>query len=129
MIVPEMRDLERAQDGSSSSSTAPGTPSGCRHAYRVEARSWPAGVGLVRCKGTVLEVLSGEFGGIGGDRGPKHLLLRMVNSKDRAAVVHISFDFDEDQTLKHFFAGQFKLPESPFVAADWSMKEAAPQVN
>ena len=41
----------------------------------------------------------------------------------------ISFDFDDDQVLKHFFAGQFKLPESPFVAADWSMKEAAPQVN
>ena len=38
----------------------------------------------------------------------------------------ISFDFDKDQTLKHLFAGQFKLPESPFAAADWSMKEAAP---
>lgn len=41
----------------------------------------------------------------------------------------ISFDFDEDQQLKHFFAGQLKLPESPFAAADWSMKEAAPQAN
>ncbi len=41
----------------------------------------------------------------------------------------ISFDFDEDQTLKHFFAGQFKLPDSSFEAADWSMKEAAPQSN
>ena len=41
----------------------------------------------------------------------------------------ISFDFDEDQTLKHFFAGQLKLPDSPFTAADWSMKEAAPQSN
>lgn len=41
----------------------------------------------------------------------------------------ISFDFDRDQTLKHFFAGQFRLPESPFTAADWSMKEAAPQAN
>ena len=41
----------------------------------------------------------------------------------------ISFDFDEDQQLKHFFAGQLKLPESPFSAADWSMKEAAPQAN
>lgn len=41
----------------------------------------------------------------------------------------ISFDFDEDQSLKHFFAGQLRLPESPFVAADWSMKEAAPRKN
>ena len=36
----------------------------------------------------------------------------------------ISFDFDEDQALKHFFAGQFKLPDSPFSAQGWSMKEA-----
>lgn len=41
----------------------------------------------------------------------------------------ISFDFDNDQALKHFFAGQFKLPESPFAAADWSMKETAPQAD
>ena len=41
----------------------------------------------------------------------------------------ISFDFDEDQVLKRFFAGQFKLPDSPFSAQDWSMKEAAPQAN
>lgn len=41
----------------------------------------------------------------------------------------ISFDFDEDQTLKHFFAGQFRLPASPISAEDWSMKEAAPQAN
>lgn len=40
-----------------------------------------------------------------------------------------SFDFDEDQTLKTYMAGQLKLPASPFEAADWSMKEAAPQAN
>ncbi len=39
-----------------------------------------------------------------------------------------SFDFD-DQNLKHHMVGQMKLPESPFVGADWSMKEAAPQRN
>ncbi len=38
-----------------------------------------------------------------------------------------SFDFDEDQTLKHHMVGQMKLPSSPFEGADWSMKEAAPQ--
>ena len=41
----------------------------------------------------------------------------------------INFDRDEDQALKRIVAGQFKLPESPFTAADWSMKEAAPQAN
>jgi hypothetical protein len=38
-----------------------------------------------------------------------------------------SFDFDEDQKLKHYMVGQIKLPASPFSAADWSMKEAAKQ--
>lgn len=38
-----------------------------------------------------------------------------------------SFDFDEDQTLKHHMVGQLKLPASPFSAADWSMKEEAKQ--
>ena len=40
-----------------------------------------------------------------------------------------SFDFDEDQGLKHHMVGQMKLPSSPFTGADWSMKEAAPQKN
>ena len=40
-----------------------------------------------------------------------------------------SFNFDEDQNLKHHMVGQMKLPDSPFEAADWSMKEAAPQRN
>jgi len=38
-----------------------------------------------------------------------------------------SFDFDEDEKLKIVMVGQIKLPASPFDAADWSMKEAAPQ--
>ena len=40
-----------------------------------------------------------------------------------------SFDFDEDQGLKHHMVGQMQLPSSPFTGADWSMKEAAPQKN
>ena len=43
--------------------------------------------------------------------------------------VFFSFDFDEDQGLKHHMVGQLKLDTSPFAAADWSMKEAAPQRN
>ena len=41
--------------------------------------------------------------------------------------VFFSFDFDEDQNLKHHMVGQLKLDTSPFAAADWSMKEAVPQ--
>ena len=43
--------------------------------------------------------------------------------------VFLSFDFDEDQVLKHHMAGQLKLDSSPFTAEDWSMKEAAQQSN
>lgn len=43
--------------------------------------------------------------------------------------VFVSFDFDNDKILKDFVIGQAKNPSSPFNAADWSMKEAAPQRN
>ena len=43
--------------------------------------------------------------------------------------VFFSFDFDEDQNLKHHMVGQLKLDTSPFATVDWSMKEAVPQRN
>lgn len=43
--------------------------------------------------------------------------------------VFFSFDFDEDQNLKNHMVGQLRLDSAPFAAADWSMKEAAPQRN
>ena len=41
--------------------------------------------------------------------------------------VFISFDFDNDKTLKDFIIGQAKNPDSPFEVADHSLKEAAPE--
>ena len=41
--------------------------------------------------------------------------------------VFVSFDFDNDETLKDFIYGQAKNPDSPFSIEHWSMKEAAPQ--
>lgn len=38
--------------------------------------------------------------------------------------VFISFDYDNDETLKEFLVGQSKLADSPFELADWSIKEA-----
>jgi len=38
----------------------------------------------------------------------------------------ISFDFDNDKTLKEFIIGQGRLPDSPFEVVDTSLKEAAP---
>jgi len=40
--------------------------------------------------------------------------------------VFISFDFDNDETLKEFIVGQAKNPDSPFEIFDTSLKEAAP---
>ena len=43
--------------------------------------------------------------------------------------VFVSFDFDNDKTLKDFIIGQAKLDDSPFEVADFSLKEAAPEKN
>ena len=43
--------------------------------------------------------------------------------------VFVSFDFDNDKTLKDFMIGQARLPDSPFEVADHSLKEAQPERN
>jgi len=40
--------------------------------------------------------------------------------------VFVSFDFDNDKTLKDFIVGQAKNSDSPFEISDHSLKEAAP---
>lgn len=37
--------------------------------------------------------------------------------------VFVSFDFDNDKTLKDFMIGQSKNQNSPFTVSDWSLKE------
>ena len=37
---------------------------------------------------------------------------------------YVSFDYDNDQHLKHLFVGQAKNPKIPFEFADWSIKES-----
>ncbi len=44
-----------------------------------------------------------------------------------ATKVFVSFDFDNDKTLKEFIIGQAKLPDSPFEVSDYSLKEEAPE--
>ncbi len=45
-------------------------------------------------------------------------------SKTRKKVF-ISFDFDNDKSLKDFLIGQSKLEQSPFEVSDYSLKEAS----
>lgn len=40
--------------------------------------------------------------------------------------VFVSFDFDNDKTLKDLVIGQARLSDSPFEVIDHSLKEAAP---
>lgn len=41
--------------------------------------------------------------------------------------VFVSFDFDNDKTLKDFIIGQSRNADSPFEVQDHSLKEAAPE--
>jgi hypothetical protein len=41
--------------------------------------------------------------------------------------VFVSYDYDNDRTLKEFIIGQAKLADSPFEVQDHSLKEAAPE--
>jgi hypothetical protein len=43
-----------------------------------------------------------------------------------AKRLFISFDYDNDSTLKEFLVGQSRLPDSPFTIPDWSIKIATP---
>lgn len=48
------------------------------------------------------------------------------NSVDKKRVF-VSFDFDNDRTLKEFIIGQSRNTDSPFEVIDHSLKEAAPE--
>lgn len=43
--------------------------------------------------------------------------------------IFVSFDFDNDKSLKDFIIGQSKHPDSPFEVIDHSLKEAAPDAS
>jgi hypothetical protein len=38
--------------------------------------------------------------------------------------VFISFDYDHDEIIKMYLAGQAKNPDTPFELSDWSIKES-----
>ena len=63
------------------------------------------------------------FGGFAG-RFIRNIFKEQEMAKKR---VFVSFDFDNDQTLKHFIVGQSRLADSPFEIVDFSLIEAAPE--
>lgn len=47
----------------------------------------------------------------------------MSYTKENKAKCFVSFDYDNDKTLKDFLIGQSLLEDSPFYISDWSIKE------
>lgn len=47
--------------------------------------------------------------------------------RPRKRRVFVSFDYDHDLALRNFIIGQARLNDSPFLVADHSLKEAAPE--
>ena len=73
-------------------------------------------------------VVPGLGGLVGALAGPP--LRRLLREEEiRKRRVFVSFDFDNDRTLKEFLIGQSRLPDSPFEIADHSLKEAAPMLQ
>ena len=82
-----------------------------------------AGVGAL-LGNAILPGLGGiVLGGLVGNLGRTFLKENTI----KKTRVFVSFDFDNDRTLKEFMLGQAKLSDSPFEIIDHSLKEAAPE--
>jgi hypothetical protein len=69
----------------------------------------------------------GLGGVIAGAAGAKIFSWLAQPSKTNRARVFVSFDFDNDQGLKHLLIGQTQRKTVPFSVTDGSLKEAAPE--
>lgn len=72
-------------------------------------------------------ILPGIGGALAGSTVSYLAAEEITQEKVVKKKVFISFDFDNDKTLKDFIVGQSKLSDSPFDVADHSLKEAAPE--
>jgi len=74
-------------------------------------------------------VAPGFGGAIGGAATSKFLSWLLGTDGKRSPRVFVSFDFDNDQQLKHLLIGQTKRQNLPFSVVDGSLKEAAPELR
>lgn len=72
-------------------------------------------------------VAPGLGGAIGGAATSKFFTWLLKSDGMRPPRVFVSFDFDNDQQLKHLLIGQTKRQNLPFSVVDGSLKEAAPE--
>lgn len=108
----------------------------CHNAARSDGRFCSVHAGGVDKKAVTLTALGAVAGnliapGIGGllAGGAAGYWTSTLPKEDRGMKkrVFVSFDFDNDKTLKDFIIGQSRLPDSPFEVIDHSLKEAAPE--
>lgn len=71
-------------------------------------------------------VAPGVGGAIAGAVASKFFSWLVESDGTRPPRVFVSFDFDNDQQLKHLLIGQTKRQNLPFSVVDGSLKEAAP---
>lgn len=69
----------------------------------------------------------GVGGAIAGAAAGKFFTWLAESDGTRPPRVFVSFDFDNDQQLKHLLIGQTKRQNLPFSVVDGSLKEAAPE--
>lgn len=72
-------------------------------------------------------VAPGLGGAIGGAATSKFFSWLLESDAKRPPRVFVSFDFDNDQQLKHLLIGQTKRQNISFSVVDGSLKEAAPE--
>ncbi len=78
--------------------------------------------------GVLGNLIAPGLGGTIGGGVAGNIVNRIVRERKMTKKkVFVSFDFDNDKTLKDFIIGQSKLPDSPFEVNDHSLKEAAPE--
>lgn len=73
-------------------------------------------------------LVPGLGGAVGGALGAK-VLQALADEPTRKPRVFVSFDFDNDQSLKHLLVGQTQRGDVAFQIVDGSLKEAAPEHN
>lgn len=72
-------------------------------------------------------VAPGLGGAVGGAATSKFFAWLLKSDGTHPPRVFVSFDFDNDQQLKHLLIGQTKRRNIPFSVVDGSLKEAAPE--
>jgi hypothetical protein len=71
--------------------------------------------------------LSPGLGTVAGGLVGRQLRQWLVDTEKRKVRVFLSFDFDNDRSLRDLMLGQARHPEAPFEVVNQSLMEAAPE--